>query len=314
MIKTFHDRENECRFAFEDSVRREGSFWHICTPGYLTEIINITPDDYKFSVTNLAISAFETGTVIITDAHMENHLHVLAGGSKNKCQELLDNYLSRERRYLCSTGRTVNLSGFKCDEPIEIMDLEMMRNEIVYINRNGYVANPSFTPYSYPWGGGNLYFNPYAQNERGVRYNDLPFKEKRRLCRQRVEPMSEEYFVKDGIILPSGYVNYTLGEAMFRDAHHYFNLLSRNYEAYSAEAKRLGDSIVLSSEEIYPAVRQICQKQYNTNQPGLLAPAAKVEIARIMHSEYNATNAQIQRILNLSKVYVDQLFPLNTKR
>lgn len=92
--------------------------------------------------------------------------------------------------------------------------------------------------------------------------------------------MPETYMVRDGMILPSGYVHYNLGEAMFRDAHHYFNMLSRNYEAYSEEAKRLGE----------------------------------IEVARIMHTEYHATNAQIQRILNLAKQYVDQLFPLGSRK
>lgn len=36
---------------------------------------------------------------------------------------------------------------------------------------------------------------------------------------------------------------------MFRDAHQYFNLLSKNYEAYSEEARRLGDIVVLTDEE-----------------------------------------------------------------
>jgi len=314
MGKTYQDSETECRFTFEKAVSREGSFWHICTPGYLTEIINITADDYKFSVTNMAMSAFGADVVIITDAHMENHLHVLGAGTKEQCLQLLDNYRVREKRYLKSIGREVDLSDFRCDEPILITSLEMMRNEIVYINRNGYVGNPLYTPYSYPWGGGNLYFNPIAQRETGVKFNSLTYREKRKVSRQRVEQMPETYMVRDGMILPSGYVHYNLGEAMFRDAHHYFNMLSRNYEAYSEEAKRLGDSIILSSEELYPAVKVICQRKYNVNQPGLLSPVAKIEVARIMHTEYHATNAQIQRILNLAKQYVDQLFPLGSRK
>lgn len=40
-----------------------------------------------------------------------------------------------------------------------INDLKALREAIVYVNRNGYVVNPSHTPFSYPWGTGRYYFN-----------------------------------------------------------------------------------------------------------------------------------------------------------
>lgn len=49
-----------------------------------------------------------------------------------------------------------------------VCDLRTLRNTIVYVNRNGYVVNPAYTPFSYPWGTGRYYFNDFPL-EKGWR-------------------------------------------------------------------------------------------------------------------------------------------------
>lgn len=148
----------------------------------------------------------------------------------------------------------MDISALDC-EPIPITSLQMLRNEIVYVHRNGYVVNSAFTPFSYPW--------------------------------RIVE-----------------------GERMFRDAHQYFNLLSKNYEAYSEEARRLGDIVVLTDEEMYPAVRMECRRRFGARKYSELDLKDKVSLAKVMHEDYSASNSQIQRILNIDIHTVNSLFPL----
>lgn len=148
----------------------------------------------------------------------------------------------------------------------------------------------------------------------GVAYNDLPYREKRNISMSRVSDMPAGYTVMNGLIVPSSYANVKLGESFFRDAHHYFNMLSKNYEAYSAEAKRLGDNVILTDEEIYPVARSISIQRFNQKQPSLLPPDSKIEVAKILHNDYRASNAQIQRVLKLSSYTVNSLWPLSAKR
>lgn len=306
----FSERERICEITFREAVESSGPFWHVSTPGKLTEIINVTPEDFKFSVSNMAISAFEAGVTVITDNQMENHLHGILGGSQERCETFLEAFRFREARHLASVGREVDLSRFRCDAPIPILDLDTMRREICYVNRNGYVDDFRFLPFSYPWGGGKLFFNPSSQAESGVPYNKISFKEKRALCCRRVVELPECYQVKDGMILPSSYVSYKLGESMFRDAHHYLSLLLKNVEAYCEEAKRMGDSSVLSREEMYPAVQKLCLTEYNVKQPSQLPNEAKLAVARTMHYDFKASNAQIRMILKMTDYEVNSLFPL----
>ena len=95
---------------------------------------------------------------------------------------------------------------------------------------------------------------------------------------------------------------------MFRDPHHYFNMLSKNWEAYSEIAKRLGDTITITDEEMYGAVCALSTKEFGCKNPRLLSPENKVMLARRMKSEYNASSKQIRSILKLNQDIVEEMF------
>ncbi|MBQ7575346.1 MAG: hypothetical protein IJT26_02320 [Bacteroidales bacterium] len=306
---SFGDKERLCELHFFECQQQFGEFWHICTPGNLCEVLFTKPEDYRFGISNMAISSAEAGLTIFTDAIMSNHIHGLAAGTKQQCFKMVESYSYRLCKYFESKGRYVSLRDFRCDEPILIDNLSSMRNEIVYINRNGFVINPAYTPFSYPWGSGYLYFNPLAKEPRAIPYENASFKEKRRLSRRRVCQMPERYLYYNGIILPESYARIDLGERMFRDAHHYMYMLTRNVEAYSEEAKRLGDAIVLTDDELFQSARLLSEKNYGINQPALLPPDSKIEIAKLMNRDYRATPRQIRRIFKIPEETIKQLFP-----
>lgn len=49
---------------------------------------------------------------------------------------------------------------------------------------------------------------------------------------------------------------------MFRDAHHYFSLVSKNVEAYTEIASELGDGEFLTDPELYNQLAAILKKEY----------------------------------------------------
>ena len=306
---SFSDKESACEFRFRDACERLGGLWHYCTPGHLNESVNITPDDYDFSVNNLAISAAEAGVTVVTDSHMTNHLHALLGCRREQCFAVEEAYLYRLKKHLLAKGRTVYLGDFRCDDPIPITDLAMARNEIVYIHRNRYVVDPSFTPFSDPWSGASIYFNLRPDETGRMEARELSFRAKRELCMRSKPFLPDTYRIRDGRILSSSYLDYRLGESLFRDAHHYFSLLTKGVEAFSQVARRLGDRIVLTEDEMYQTVKQIANQQYCVKQATLLPPKAKNEVAKTMHFDYNASNSQIQRLLKLDLSFVRELFP-----
>ena len=302
--ETFFDKEQEAERLFNCN----GPFWHMCTPGCLTSILFKDTEDFKFGMNLIAQVSVKTPEVeIYTFELMNNHLHLIVSGPKDKCQVLFNNFKDRLGRYLRNKGEDCNLSGFECTL-IEITDLKMLRNEIVYTNRNGYVARHDCTPFSYPWGSGAAIFNIITRLIPSKDYAALSIREKRKICKSKDIDLPGNLKVFEGVILPSSYCALNKTEQLFRDPHHYFNMLSKNWEAYSESAKRLGDSIIVTDEEMYGAVSALSAKLYGQKSPKLLRPDDKIALARKMKTEYSASKKQIRSILNISQDIVDELF------
>lgn len=310
-MANYFDKERICQERFDRALSDYGGIWHICTPGDFTYSFNLCENDFKFSVSNVAISAAEAGLVIISDQMMSNHLHVVAAFSDRMAAfDFIDRFRYRQRRYLRLKGLHYNLEGLAIDDPIPIESLLSVRNEIVYCNRNGFLVDPMSTPFSYPWGSGCLYFNSIAYLGHGIQANDLPYRLKRLLSHRSSFVFPDRYAFGDGMILPSSYADFALGQSFFRDAHHYFSMISKDHETFSREAVRYGDRLVVTDEELFSVVVMLAEKSNRGIPPSLLPVGAKVNIARILRKDYHASSNQIRRLLKMEKNDVDRILGL----
>ncbi len=300
---SFYQRERNC----EDIYGDYGPYWHLCTPGQITEILCETDEDYRFCVTIVGLAAAVAKVRVLTFEIMSNHIHIVLSGEEKACFAFFDYYKDKLRRHYLRSERYKRMEEFVC-QLIPVTSLEMLRIEIVYTNRNGYVVNDKYTPFSYPWGAGHLYFAFNVEGMPGRKYSDLSYREKRVVCHGQGLELPESYEVYDGMLLPRSFSDYKLGEALFRDAHQYFSMVSKNMEVYSQVAERLGDSVFLTDDELFSVVARICKKQHNEERPSMLPNSAKLEIARKMKREYNASIGQIQRMLRLDRSVVAELF------
>ena len=192
---------------------------------------------------------------------------------------------------------------------LPIDNLQALRNEIIYVNRNAFVANPAYTPDSYPWGGGCAYFNQWLKHIKTIFLKELPILTQRELLHTRdISPFADIREIDLIPFIPS-FCDIKLGESMFRDARSYFNSLTRNAEAFSQIASRLKDSIFLTDEELYSALCSYISKEYSIKTPLELSAQQKIDTARHMHFNYNATNQQLRRILRMDIAVLEELFP-----
>lgn len=302
---SFSEKESLCESLFNST----GPFWHLTNNGTKMEVIFTTREDYRFAMNAIAVSVLEENVGIITFEVMSDHIHFLLQGTEECCLAFFNRVKHKLMSYFTRSGRTIEWKPFEVEDPIEIMDLRTLRNEIVYTNRNGFLVDTSKTPFSYPWGAGYLYYNAITDMDLGVPCSGMSYRLKREKFHLDKVSFPSEYRYQDGIILPSSYCNIALGQAVFRDGAHYFNLLSKAFEAYSETAKRLGDNIFLTDEEMYPALVEICRKQFGSQSPRNLGIKQKINVARIMHKEYNSSNEQIRRMLSMDISIINQLFP-----
>lgn len=302
---SFYSLEQNCEHDF---IINE-PFWHLYTDGNQASIIFTSEADFIVGMNLMAVSTIRYPSIkVYTFTLMNNHVHLIISGDGNHCIEFFEYFRNRLQRYFARNGRCMNLSRFK-GSIIRITDLKMLRNEIAYVNRNGYSAHTKYTPFSYPWSAGGAYFNPIAKELPKEPLCRFPLKTRREICKSRDADLPEHIMVYKGIILPSCYCHISEGENFFRSASHYFYNISKNYDAYSAIADRLHESVFITDEEMYSVVAMLSIKHHNIKQPSLLSAKEKIEMARIMHRNYNASNRQIRNILKLGKEIVEELFP-----
>ena len=153
-MSEFRERENFCLRTFE----MNGPYWHLFTSGKETPQIFKKKEDFGFAMNVIAQTALKYNEIkILTFELMGNHLHILAEGPKEQVLASFSFIRKRLGRGLKDCFPNSLPKGF-APSLKEVTSLEAMRNTIVYINRNGFVADANHTPYSYPWGAGSYFF------------------------------------------------------------------------------------------------------------------------------------------------------------
>ena len=302
---SFSEKESICERIFISN----GPYWHLYTDGTKMQNIFRCEDDFKTGMWILAASLhISKGVKALTFELMGNHIHLILAGEREDCINAFEIFAAKLRLAFPKRQCAIDWSKFKMDIlPIET--LQALRNEIIYNNRNAFVANPAYTPDSYPWGGGCAYFNPWLKHLKTTPLGNLKVNIQRALLHTRdVSQFSELIEVGDMPFIPS-FCDISLGESMFRDARSYFNSLTRNAETFSQIASRLKDSIFLTDEELYSVICSHISKEYSVKAPSQLSAQQKIDTARHMHFSYNASNRQLKRMLRLDLAVLEELFP-----
>lgn len=301
---TFLERERICEREFELS----GPFWHLYTDGTKMQNIFQTNEEFEIGMTLLAVSACRyPGVKILTFELMNNHVHKILSGPKEDCIGLFRDFKRRLRRLFGSRNKIIDWEPFQ-ENLLLIDSLKALRNEIIYVNRNAFVANPNYTPYNYPWGGGCAYFNQLLDKLELKSFCDLKYDEKRRLARCRdISNLEQLKFVNESVYIPS-FCDIKLGESLFYDARSYFNSLTRNAEAFSQIAAKLKDSVFMTDDELYYVAAKISRSEFNEQNITCLSPENKMKIAKELRFTYNASKQQIRRITKLDSDIIAELF------
>ncbi len=303
MKNDYSQKEEKCIQCFS----RVKPCYHLWTPENF-EIIFRNDAEFRFGMGIIAIAAKCFPEVrILTFELMSNHLHILAVGDESKLKLMFEQIKKYLRRMAEDAGRTMDWRAFT----LRIRLLESLsdaRNVLIYDNRNGFLVNDSYTPFSYPWGANVCYFNPDAR-KRFMESSDLStIKERRYITHSHVSDNIKGLKLLDGVFSPFSFCDIETGESLFRDAVHYFYMLSKNIECNKEIAKEIGESVSYTEEELYAAICIRCKQKYGTANPSQIPANAKVDIAKTMRYEYNASHKQIQRMLRLDSSVLHSIF------
>ncbi len=295
----FWMRERECERIFA-----AGGPYFLITTEHLNWLLYKRKEEYIVGSNLVAISAAETGFVVLDDSVMNNHHHVLGRGRRSNAEMFTDHLREKMRRYQLSLGNpSLKELRIQIDE---VLDIKQFRNYVGYIDRNAYVARLDSTPTGYPWGSGNLFFNGNLwMMTDGVSWNSLSIEKRRKICRSHDVTLPSSYKVRDGMILRSSFVDYKHTESLFNSANQYFSMLTRRGEADVEIARLKGEGIQLPNEEVFQIVGSWCPESGIRG----LAASERLEMARSMKKRLNSSNKQIAQVLRLSLVEVERMFP-----
>lgn len=309
---SFLEKESRCRRLFEQALHFFGPFYHLHTPEDHAAIF-MDPDAYAFAMTAIAMCAHDCPNVrIITFELMSNHVHFIICGTQDDVMAFFARFKHRLKKYFEGRRMAGDLSRFE-GRTVPIVSLESLRNQIVYTNRNQYVVNPAYTPFSYPYGAGNCYYLPVNQKRADQRLGEMTARERRKLLHSHNIDYPASYAIVDGYISPASYCAINFGESMFRDARHYFFKVSREIEGYREIAEALCEKVFYTDDELNAVIYKICQNLYDGRRAALLPQDDKTELARKLHFDYNADNGQIARLLKLPLLTVNAIFPQRKK-
>ena len=149
-MKNFKERERFCNATFLSG----GPYWHVYTSGKETPLIFSTKEEFTLAMNMVAQAQASTGVTLLAFEIMGNHFHFVISADK---EQILNFWNLIRKRMIKPFPLIKNITPSL--KPID--NLQSLRNNIVYTNRNGYVADPSHTPFSYPWGTGRYYFQNF---------------------------------------------------------------------------------------------------------------------------------------------------------
>lgn len=304
MKNDFASEERRCELLFLGL----GPCWHLYTPENHPVILT-DEADFKVAMTLLAICSLNFPSIrILTFQWMSNHLHITLAGPEEHTAALFRMLKKHLRYYLRSIGHSEGVKEWTFSLR-HIEGLKDLRNVISYNNRNGFLVNPNTTPFNYPWGANRFFFNQDARK----RFEDCHETIRLKYIRGTFHTHKFDSFTGlpflDGFIPPPAFCDIVSAEGLFRNARHYFSAVSRNIEGIKTVANEIGENIYYMDDELYSAVTGICREQYNVKQPFMLPANAKLEVARRMYYDYNASPKQIARILRIDQSLLINVFP-----
>ena len=302
-MNDYSNKENRCLQCFN----KMKVCYHLWTPENF-EIIFRNDAEFLVGMGIMAMAAKCFPEVqILTFELMTNHLHIMASGEEQRLRMMFEQIKKYLKRMADDAERTINWTGFNPGIR-SLNSLSDARNVLIYNNRNGFLVNNCYTPFSYPWGANVCYFNPDARK----RFNESAvlstIKDRRSITHSHISDDIKGLRILDGIFTPFSFCNINMGESLFRDAVHYFYLLSKNIESNKEIAKEIGESVSYTEEELYAAISVKCKQNYGTANPSQIPSDSKISIAKIMRYEYNASLKQIQRMLRLDTGVLHSIF------
>lgn len=263
-------------------------------------------DCFRYGVNTLALAAARFKVSILCYELMNSHLHSLLKGNWPQCWAFFRWVLHRLAILVArrdGVSDVLHRDGFDVHA---ILDETQFKRETAYILRNCYKARIC-SPFSYPWGSVDVYFNPFRDAIPGTPVARMGTVEIRNLFHTR-EKVPEHYLVHNGRVLNRCFVDYSVVENYFGDSLSFFDTL-RVWDLESAVALSHGEAerIVFSDAELSVRLTAICRNEFHVPSVQLLDRKSLLTLARTAARRFGVGKSQLARLLNVSVAALEKV-------
>lgn len=256
-------------------------------------------DSFNYGVNTLALAAARFNVSILCYELMDSHLHSMLRGKWKDCWAFFRWVLHRLAIMLADKDGVAHVLPRDGFDVHAILDDRQFCREIAYILRNCYKARIC-SPFSYPWGSIDVYFNPFRESFTGRKVSETGVMEVRKLFRTR-EKVPGHYEVRDGRVLNRCFVDYAYVEKRIGDSLAFFDAL-RVWDLESSVEMSHGaaEKITFSDAELSMRLTTLCRNEYHANSIQELDRKSLLALARTASRRYGAGKSQLARLLNVS--------------
>ena len=275
--------------------------YYVVTTGKIEDAVMFRDDeDFTAGMNYVAIVASRHPRVkVVAFILMSNHVHFVLIGAREDVEAFT---LDFKVRYSLYFSRKYGVKGLLKRNKIDVREIETTPEAkeqiIAYVLMNCVAANICFQANQYPWGTGNIYFNPSRPVGRVL--GSMSGREKERLFHTNDNNLPSNWIVSDeGVILPQNYVDVEIVESCFRTPKRMGFFLQNSSKA----KKRLETDENLpafTDQAIIGILPQLYRSLFRKNSFQELRPEEQTELMRQIRFRFSANIHQIARVCGLT--------------
>ena len=299
------------------------NYYHLCTEGLGETVMFRDNEDYVTGINYLAVCQIALNQIapnqitpnqitpkkieIIAFCLMSNHLHIVAKGENAILKKFI---ISFKRRYSMWLARKYNEHKILHRTAFTIKEVdstEYLKQVIASVLRNPIAAGINVSPFQYKWSSASCYFRQKdigsKKDQTGLTGNGI-----RRIFKTRT-------LIFDGINLIDGemadlmsFVKFTEVEAIFKTSRALMYFMSKDNDNEIELEMNTLKKVSYNDSTVINAIRQICEKKFQTSQINALGIHEKCSLVKYMKKNFNSSPKQIARILSLRLQTIAQIY------
>lgn len=257
-------------------------------------------EDFKVAMNYIAtIAATRQAVAVLAFILMSNHVHFVLQGRREDIVAFLNEF---KRCYSIYYRNKYGVAEFLKGNGVHIEQVtsleEAIEKAIAYVIDNPVAANICAHPCQYPWGTGNLYFNP--QIRTGGIIGALSERARLKTLHSKCDKVPADWVLDpDGYISPVNYVRIDTVESIFKTPKR-MDFFIRN----SSKAKRVFESGCglpsFQDQTVLIGIPDLIRSMFQKLRITDLSQKELSELAKQLQFRYNSDATQIARVCGVS--------------